>query len=179
MGFSYWTIVLFACVPPIFLLFLVLLCPQRFRIYAIRLTQKFIFTDMGRALPCPLIKLVLFVLLCSFVGLCPGVFKHNSSEEHHRPSPGLDQWMFNAKGWREQRNLYLISTCLVLWWMLYSVHSLNQQLHVAEVAIKQLTVEKSNSRDNDIQKPVPTPTAPPATSPDAKSDSTPDPKKSQ
>jgi len=131
-----WTVVLYSIFPPLVLLVLLLLSPHRLRDYANRLVDRALFSRF-RVLPCSFIKIVLTVLLFVWIAQLVSVIRHAQAADikagvaGSAAGLGVDSVLFQSKGWRSQRNLYLTSLSLVLWWMLYSVHVLSVALHAA------------------------------------------------
>jgi len=136
-----WSVVLYGMFPPLVLLVMLLLSPASFRSRANSLVENVLFSRF-RVLPCEFIKIVLTVLLFVWLAQLLSVYRHGQVAEI-KGVPGAaagvgamgmgmaGDVMFQGKGWRSQRNLYLTSLTLVLWWMLYSVHVLSVKLEDA------------------------------------------------
>ena len=133
---SFWSLILYFSIPGALLLLLIILFAhgafQGLNDVVMSLIGRLIFTTFNAVLPVPLIHFVLAIHVLTAVILGTNVY-----QRHQNPSPlGHDTQAhhlhaFNSKGWRQQRNLYLVCLSLVLWWMLYSVYTLKKQLDKA------------------------------------------------
>jgi len=133
-----WTVIFILIFPAAFLLVLLLLSPHRFRRHTNRVVHKVLFSNFYILPPgLSFIKLILSCLIVVFLVQTYSVYKHaqqgkssvpGGGPAHPTGGGGVDGVLLQSKGWRSQRNLYLTSLTLVLWWMLYSVHVLSEQL---------------------------------------------------
>jgi len=142
-----FNVVLFLALPPFVLLLMLLLVPGHYRSLALRISNTFLFTKMGGKLPYPLIRIVLFFLLCVFAGSLYSVAKEGTP----RPSvnaPYEQTLNYHAKNWRVQRNCYLSALSATLWWFLYSVHNLLSKLVASEytTTVNNTKTEQEQSR---------------------------------
>jgi hypothetical protein len=76
----------------------------------------------------PFIKAVLAVL--GIIAALVGLSVYNDGQRDALPSnmPLDKQILYQAKGWRNQRNLYLSCLALALWWMVYTTYKYKAQI---------------------------------------------------